>query len=150
TVTGTNPNGCSNTDSITVTVNPNPIITLLTSNNHQEICGPNPNQSINNINYSILNADSIDVSGLPSGVTYNYNTSTNILTISGNPISSTLATYNYTVTASNNTCSSPGVIATGSIKVYNGPPSTPNQFEVITVICPTTTNTFTVILNVNA
>src|SRR5690606_12999658 len=77
-------------------------------------------------------------------------TSTNILTISGNPISSTLATYNYTVTASNNTCSSPGVIATGSIKVYNGPPSTPNQIEGITVICPTTTTTYTVNYNANA
>src|SRR5690606_12733315 len=51
TVTGTS-NTCQNTDSITVTVTPNAAITLTTNNNNQEICGPNPNQSITNIVYN--------------------------------------------------------------------------------------------------
>ncbi|MEZ4856809.1 MAG: LamG-like jellyroll fold domain-containing protein [Gelidibacter sp.] len=142
TVTGTNANGCKNTDSIIVTVTPNPTITLTTNNNNQEICGPNPNQSIANIKYNITNANTVTVSGLPAGVTYNF--TGGVLTISGNPTSNTLNTYNYTVTATNSVCGTPGVTATGSIKVYNGPPSTPSSIQGITVICPVTTTTYTV------
>lgn len=78
-------------DTITVTVNNLPSISLLTSNNAQTVC---VNNSIVNIQYNINDATSANVVGLPTGVVGNY--AAGIFTISGIP--SIAGTFNYTVT----------------------------------------------------
>ncbi|WP_229791267.1 HYR domain-containing protein [Winogradskyella epiphytica] len=122
TVTGTS-NGCSSTDTIEVTVTPNATITHISGDTNQHVCenngGDNVTQLIvNTITYSISNATIATVTGLPPGVTYNFNSGTGILTINGNPNDvATTTTYNYTI--STNGCGT--ATASGSITVYNNP-----------------------------
>jgi hypothetical protein len=75
--------------------------------NAQTVC---PNTAITNITYSVIGATNATVSGLPAGVTFNYNSG--VVTISGTPTAS--GTFNYTVTP-NAPCA--GTTATGSITV---------------------------------
>ena len=84
--------------------------TTLTSSagtNAQTVC---PNNAINNITYSIVGATNATVSGIPAGVSFNYNSG--LVTISGIPTLSGL--FNYTVTP-DAPCG--GTTATGSITV---------------------------------
>ncbi|WP_338733415.1 HYR-like domain-containing protein [Mangrovimonas cancribranchiae] len=128
TVTGTDVNGCENNDSITVTVNPNASITLLSTSADQSVCrtGGNPIGTVENINFNISNASSVSVTGLPAGVNYNYNSTTGNLVINGNPNNGLSGTFDYTITA-NNSCNT--TTTTGTITVYSGIPSTPGSIN---------------------
>ncbi|WP_418513512.1 HYR domain-containing protein [Corallibacter sp.] len=158
TVSGINANGCSNTDSITVTVTPNATVVLVSGDNTQDVCqsGSGSNATVENIVYTISNATNATVTGLPPGVNYTFNSG--ILTISGNPNNNLNATYNYTV--STNGCGSAS--STGIIKVYDDAPlgtpyggSSPtwsgtNYFiEGPTIICAPTIETYFVINDPN-
>ncbi len=117
-VTHADSTGCAATDSVVVTVNNTPNITLTSAGgtNNQTVCS---GTAITNITYSITgNPTTESVSGLPSGVTYSY--SSGVLTISGS--SSTPGTYNYTVNASNS-CGT-ATPATGTIVVATPPTTT--------------------------
>jgi len=142
-VTGTNANGCFNTDTITVTVNPNATINLTSGNDYQGVCrtGGSPSGTVENIIYSITGANTVTVTGLPNGVNYNYNSTTGILTIGGNPDNNQGGIYPYTVTA-NGTCTT--ATTNGEITIYTGIPSTPSQVDGPTVVCPVSTVTYSV------
>uniref|UniRef100_UPI003A92F63D HYR domain-containing protein n=1 Tax=Bizionia sp. TaxID=1954480 RepID=UPI003A92F63D len=122
TVTGTS-NGCSSTDTIEVTVTPNATITHISGDTNQHVCENNDGDyvtqlTVSTITYTILNATTASVTGLPPGVTYNFNSGTGSLTINGNPNNvATTTTYNYTI--STNGCGT--ATASGSITVYNNP-----------------------------
>jgi gliding motility-associated-like protein len=103
-------NGCTSTAATTtVTVTPNPVITLTSAagTNAQTLCVNNP---ITNITYSITGATGATVTGLPAGVSGSFSGVT--FTISGTP--SAAGTFNYTVTSSGG-CSV--VTANGTITV---------------------------------
>ncbi|MCX7549959.1 HYR domain-containing protein, partial [Xanthomarina sp. F2636L] len=122
TVTGTS-NTCQDTDTITVTVTPNATITHNSGDTDQHVCENNGGDyvtqlTVSTITYTILNATTASVTGLPPGVSYNFNSGTGILTINGNPNDvATTTTYNYTI--STNGCGT--ATASGSITVYNNP-----------------------------
>jgi hypothetical protein len=89
-------------------------LTSAANTNTQTVC---PGIAISNITYSIVGATDATVSGLPTGVTFNYNNGT--LTISGTPTVS--GNFSYTVTP-NAPCS--GTTATGTITVRQSPIAT--------------------------
>ena len=91
----------------TITVTPAASISLASGTNPQTVCKGVP---ITNITYSVTNATSASVSGLPSGINGVLNSG--IFTISGTP--SVNGIFNYTITASGS-CA-PGT-ATGTITV---------------------------------
>jgi gliding motility-associated-like protein len=92
-----------------ITVTPDATIALSSANNDQNIC---VNTAITNITFNVTNSSAVTVSGLPNGVTGNYDANTKIFTISG---SARLAgTFGYTVTASG-ACEP--ALATGTIIV---------------------------------
>ncbi len=82
------------TASGSIIVNPNASISL-TSGTGSNIQNPCVNSSINNITYSIVGATSVNITGLPFGVTGSYTSSTGEYTISGMPTTS--GTFNYTI-----------------------------------------------------
>ncbi|MGG5488407.1 HYR domain-containing protein, partial [Gaetbulibacter sp. PBL-D1] len=138
TVTGSS-NGCSNMDSITVTVNPNASITLLSASADQSVCrtGGNPIGTVENINFNISNASSVTVTGLPTGVNYSYNSTTGNLVINGNPNNGLSGEFNYTITA-NNSCNT--TTTNGTITVYYGTPARPSQINgPSSFLCPINT-----------
>ena len=90
-VTGADANGCTNTATLTVTVNPNNTITLIAGQDSQTVC---VNEPIDSITYSSSGATGATFGGLPSGVTTSYYNG-NII-ISGAPTQ--IGTFNYTVT----------------------------------------------------
>ncbi len=96
-----------------------PTVTL-SSNNSQTVCSGSP---INAITVSTTNATSTTASNLPAGLTYNATTGK----ITGNPTT----TANYTITASNDGCSSQ---ATGTITVLSVPTATISQISGSTTI----------------
>ncbi|WP_163517052.1 HYR domain-containing protein [Gelidibacter japonicus] len=139
TVTGTNANGCRNTDTITVTVNPNTSITLVSASADQSVCrtGSAPVGTVENIDFSVFNATTVNVSGLPAGVTGVYNAALNRVRISGNPNDSVSGTFPYTITATNS-CNT--VTSTGVITVYYETPSTPGAINgPSSFLCPVST-----------
>ena len=115
TVTGTSGDGCTGTTTITIDVTPTNTITLTSAaaTANQSVC---PNNAITNITYATVGATSVSVTGLPSGV--NYNWQSNILTISGTPTTSTGSPFNYTITL-NGGCGN--VTETGTITVIQKP-----------------------------
>jgi hypothetical protein len=147
TVTGSS-NGCSNTDSITVTVNPNTSIILISGSDYQGVCrtGGSPSGTVENIVYSIIGANSVNVTGLPNGINYNYNSGSGILTINGNPDNNQGGIFPFTISA-NGTCTTD--TANGEITIYTGIPSTPSQIDGPTVLCPVSTVTYSVNNNDN-
>jgi gliding motility-associated-like protein len=101
--------------SFTVTVNPTPTIFLSSSasSTNQIICVNSP---IVPIQYTFgAGATGVNVTGLPAGI--NQTTNGNIVTISGIP-TTTAGIYNYTVTATGNSCGAPNL--SGTIEVTNG------------------------------
>ena len=140
TVTGTT-NGCESTDTITVTVEPNPVITLSTASADQSVCrtGGNPVGRVENIDFNVTDATTVSVTGLPPGVNYNYNAGNGRVRINGNPNNSisTTTTYTYTVSATNS-CST--TTTTGEITVYRGTPSRPGTINgTSSFLCPVST-----------
>ena len=104
-------NGCESARAkIDVMVNPTTIITLSSSNDSQKIIA---NESIQNIIYTFSNANSVNVSNLPTGITSNING--NILTISGT--ATELGVFNYTVNA-NGKCGN--IVLNGKIEIVKG------------------------------
>ncbi|OWY20536.1 hypothetical protein BVG80_15665, partial [Sphingobacteriales bacterium TSM_CSM] len=104
-------NGTSNVSGV-LTVNPNHTLTLTSAGatTNQTVC---QNSAITNITYTVGGgATSASASGLPTGVTGNFNAGT--FTISGTPTVSG-GTFNYTVTTSGNSCTV--ATATGTIIV---------------------------------
>jgi hypothetical protein len=103
--------GCGNPIAFgTITINSLPAsvnLSSATGTNNQTICD---GASITNITYSVSNATGATVSGLPTGVTGNYNSG--VLTISGTPTAT--GTFNYTVTPTGG-CGN--ATATGTIQV---------------------------------
>ncbi|MCS7227300.1 MAG: hypothetical protein NZ821_09950, partial [Gloeomargarita sp. SKYB31] len=95
----------------TITVLPNRAITLTSGagTNNQEVC---VGAAITPITYSVIGATSVNVSGLPAGVTASYNSSTGVLTISGAP--TVVGSFSYTVSP---TGCGPNVTASGTITV---------------------------------
>ena len=93
-----------------------PTLTLssaITSSN-QVLC---VNAPITPIQYTFGgNATGVSVSGLPAGVTYAING--NIVTISGTPTTTLAGVFNYTITATGNTCGAPNL--SGTIEVTSG------------------------------
>ncbi|WP_417860600.1 HYR domain-containing protein [Winogradskyella sediminis] len=138
TVTGID-NNCGSTDTITVTVKPNPIITLPPGGVDQSVCrtGGNPVGRVEAIDFYVYNATSVTVTGLPTNVNYNYNTGSGRVRINGNPHNSVSGVFPYTLTASNS-CST--VTETGVITVYNGTPSKPGTINgTSSFLCPVST-----------
>src|SRR5690606_15987221 len=139
TVIGTDINGCENNDIITVTVNPNASITLLSASADQSVCrtGGNPIGTVENIDFNISNHTSYTVTGLPNGVNYNFNTSLGRLRINGNPDNAVSGVFPYTITA-NNSCNTTTV--TGTIMVYYSTPSRPGTINgPSSFLCPIST-----------
>src|SRR5690606_38669632 len=135
TVTGTS-NTCQNTDTITVTVSPNATITLLSASADQSVCrtGNNAAGTVENIDFSVVNATTVTITGLPTGVNGVYNAALNRVRISGNPDDTLSGTFPYTITATNS-CNT--VTANGVITVYNGTPSRPGQINgPSSFLCP--------------
>jgi gliding motility-associated-like protein len=107
---------------ISVVVNPLPTIVLSSaaSTANQTSCINTP---IIPIQYTLGgNATGVSITGLPDGVTYLING--NIVTISGTPTATTAATFNYTLTATGNTCGAPNTsgtitIATEILPLFN-------------------------------
>jgi Bacterial Ig-like domain (group 2). len=97
--------GCSKTSS-SVSINTAATITLISAanTNSQTICSG----AITPIMYNISGATGATVTGLPSGVTYNYNSG--LLIISGVPAVS--GTFNYTVTLTGTSCGTTTVLGT--------------------------------------
>ncbi|WP_157448695.1 HYR domain-containing protein, partial [Bizionia sp. APA-3] len=128
TVIGTDVNGCENNDIITVTVNPNASITLLSASADQSVCrtGGNPIGTVENIDFNISNHTSFTVTGLPNGVNYTFNAGLGRLRINGNPNNAVSGVFPYTITAINS-CNT--VTATGTITVYSGTPSRPESIN---------------------
>ena len=98
--------------------------------------------ALTNISYAIGgNATGANVSGLPTGVTGNYNSG--VFTISGTP--STTGTFNYTVTTSGSPCLNPSLTGTitvtpnGSISLTSG-----NATQTLCVNSPITNITYNV------
>ncbi len=112
TYTVTTTGGCSPaataTGSITVTATPTLALSSAAGTDAQTVCN---NIAVTNITYSVTNAISATVSGLPTGVTGSY--SGGVVTISGTPTAA--GTFTYTVTTTGG-CS-PAATATGSITV---------------------------------
>jgi hypothetical protein len=84
-------------------------------------------------------ATGVTVTGLPAGIGHTING--NIVTISGTLIA-TASVYNYTVTATGNSCGAPNL--SGTIEVTNGIPPTFNQVTPVcqgaTINIPTSSN----------
>ncbi len=124
--------GCYSTDSVIITVNQNATISLTSSNNNQTICRNSP---IANIIYSIGGGGTgANVTGLPTGFTTSYNSTTRVYTISGT--TSSPGTYNYTIT----TTGCGPITATGNI-IVDAPISVTPVFSTNpdhnpTAICP--------------
>ncbi|MES2812976.1 MAG: T9SS type A sorting domain-containing protein [Bacteroidota bacterium] len=116
------------TDTVTISVNNQPSISLSSANDIQAVCINDP---INDISYTINDATGASVSGLPTGVVGNY--VAGVYTISGTP--SVAGTFNYTVTTTGG-CA-PAVSLGGTITV------TPSMALVLT----TANNTQTVCIN---
>ncbi len=106
--------GCeSSRAAIAVIVNPLPtlILSSIAGSANQTTCINTP---IIPIQYTLGgDATGVTISGLPDGVTYTV--SGNIVTISGTPTATTAATFNYTLTATGNTCGAPNSNGTISI-----------------------------------
>ena len=94
-----------------ITVNPTNTINLTSAagTDGQTIC---VNSALTNITYATKNATGATISGLPAGVTGNWNS--NVFTITGTPTSNIQSTYNYTITLTGG-CGL--VTAQGSIEV---------------------------------
>ncbi|WP_116524338.1 LamG-like jellyroll fold domain-containing protein, partial [Seonamhaeicola aphaedonensis] len=137
TVSVTDNNGCVNTATTTVTVTPDPSISLNTGNDTQQVCS---GSAIPNITYTIGGGGTgATVTGLPTGLSYSFSGDT--LTISGTPSVSGL--FNYTVTTTG--CNP--ITANGTIEVFSVTPSTPGTItsNASTAICPPATGiTYTV------
>src|SRR5690606_4606958 len=148
TVTGTS-NTCQNTDTITVTVNPNATITLLSASADQSVCrtGGNPRGIVENIDFSVFNATTVTITGLPTGVNGVYNAALNRVRISGNPDDTLSGTFPYTISATGS-CNT--VTATGVITVYHGTPARPGTINgTESFLCPVTTAIYYVALDPN-
>ena len=104
TVSATDANGCSATNTVGVTVSQELTLTLTPANQH--ICNGG---AINAITITSSTTD-LSVTGLPAGVEMSGTT------ISGSPTSNTAATYNFTVTA-NSTSACPAKSVSGTIIV---------------------------------
>lgn len=98
------------TDTVTVSVNALPSLSLLTANNNQTVCVNTP---ITTISYSVGNATGASVSVLPVGLVSNY--AAGVFTISGTP--SVEGTFNFTVTTSGG-CA-PAASLNGNIQVQS-------------------------------
>jgi gliding motility-associated-like protein len=110
TVTPTNSNNCPGpSKTFTITVNPDVSIALTSTSKDRTLC---VNTVLDNITYQVTNGTGATYVGLPPGVTGAYNTTTNVVTLSGTPTQA--GTYNYTITATG-TCVS--TTATGTITV---------------------------------
>ena len=129
---------------ITVTVKPINTINLTSAagTDGQTIC---VNSALTNITYATVNATGVTISGLPDGVTGNWNS--NVFTITGTPTSDIKAIYNYTITLTDE-C---GIVtAQGSIEVnplntitLSSTSSTDNQVICINTALNTITYTTT-------
>ncbi len=98
-----------------VTVNPSPTLTLTSAvtTTNQTICVNSP---IVPIQYTFdAGATGVVVTGLPAGI--NPTVNGNIVTISGTP-TTTAAIFNYSITATGNSCGAPAL--SGTIEVTNG------------------------------
>ncbi len=110
TVTGTDANGCQNTDQVTVTITPDNTAGAASSN--PTVC---INTALTDITIATTGATGIgSASGLPSGVTASW--SSNTITISGTPNAS--GTFSYTIPLTGG-CGT--VDATGTITVNDLP-----------------------------
>ncbi|RYD95534.1 MAG: DUF11 domain-containing protein, partial [Sphingobacteriales bacterium] len=123
TITGSQSDANTGNDVSSVTVVPITSISLTSSttppSDAQTVC---INTAITNITYAIGGtATGANVTGLPAGVTANYNSTTKVLTISGTPTATTTGPKAYVVTS---TGGSPNVSASGTIQV-NGLVATP-------------------------
>ena len=100
---------------VTVNVNQLPTINLTSGSNNQSVCLGQP---IGNITYAIGgSATNATITGLPTGVSGNYNSG--VFTISGTPTQTGL--FNYTITTVS-PCTN--VTATGTISVGQAPTTT--------------------------
>ena len=104
----------------TIEVDPQPSITLSSAVGTDAQVGATGicfDDSIQSITYELQNNASVDVSGLPAGVSYSY--SGNTLTISGipNPAIASSTIYTYTVTSTGSDCQ-PEATTTGRIEVH--------------------------------
>lgn len=121
TITGTQTDNNTSNDTAVAATAPTPIITMTSASgtDAQTVC---TNAAITAVTYTIGgSATGVTVTGLPAGITSNYNSSTKVLTISGTPTSGTSGAQLYTITT---TGGSSVVTVNGSITV-NGVVATP-------------------------
>lgn len=102
--------GSGYTNIVTITVEPNNTISLISGSNNQTIC---LSQSIQDIVYHTTGATGANVTGLPAGVSGTW--VADVVTISGTPTET--GTFNYTVTMTGG-CTGGTNTATGTITVY--------------------------------
>ncbi len=112
----------------TITIKPDTRIVLNTTGlNEQELC---INTSLTNILYTTENANTVTITGLPSGLTGTFSSTTQTFLISGSPIVS--GTFTYTISAVGDCL---GVTTTGTIIVNE------NQINLRNPISETCINT---------
>src|SRR5690606_19855029 len=89
------------------------------------------------IDFNVVNATSVTVTGLPTGVNGVYNAALNRVRISGNPNDGVSGVFNYTITATNS-CNT--AIMNGTITVYHSTPVRPGTINgPSSFLCPITT-----------
>jgi gliding motility-associated-like protein len=108
------------------------VLTSLANTSNQTVC---INQAIANITYLTTGANSVNISGLPTGVTGTWVQSTNIVTISGTPTSSTASPFTYLITL-NGGCGTVSINGTITVNPNNtltltSLPATLNQLVCI-------------------
>jgi hypothetical protein len=108
TVTGTDANGCSNTTSVIVTVNPDNTISLTSASgtDSQTVCVNTP---IIDITYSSTGATGATFSNLPSGIIGTYLNGN--ITISGIPTDTGIFNYTVTLTGGCGNVTASGIIS---------------------------------------
>ena len=111
TVTVTNSLGCQTVATVNVTIGI--LLTSAATTNNQNVC---LGDTVRRITYATAgNITAVSVTGLPTGVNYNFSSST--ITISGTP--TLIGTYNYTITSTVSCGTAP--TATGTIRVNAKP-----------------------------
>ena len=92
--------GCNKTEIITIS-NTNSAVSInlisIEGTDSQTLCQTNFNSPITPIRYTLLGATSVNVTGLPDGISFVYDQASSELVISGTPIKAGI--FNYTITS---------------------------------------------------
>lgn len=132
---------CTATTTINVTPNAAVALTSGPTTRNQTLC---INTAINTITYAVANTTGVNVTGLPAGVIFGFNSTTGVVTISGTPTAAGTFPYSVATTVGCTVASSGGTIIVNPAAtiVQTSPPATTNP--TVCVGTPITNITFAV------